>query len=173
MTIPECVRSPKSREDPDFLINEYLIRNGYFETIERIKQENAAMKKDRIAVDREINRLKRTIVSLDEELDSTRRRCAHAEETARDQVAGYEKLIAEGRSREAELLSIIQQQRSELEKCNSLLHAIKNYSQPDAHANIQKSKIEHEIVVPDVPQTTSVVLSPDSIMRGLSIIVDD
>jgi chromosome segregation ATPase len=173
MTIPECVRSPKSREDPDFLINEYLIRNGYFDTIERIKQENSTMKKDRIAVDREISRLKRTIVSLDEELDSTRRRCAHAEETARDQIACYEKLIAEGRSREGDLLSIIQQQRSELEKCNSLLHAIKKFSQADAHAIVPSSTIQHEIAVPDVPQTTSVVLSPDSIMRGLSIIVDD
>ena len=64
--LPDCVAlAPKSTGDPEYLVNEYLIRNGYFEDIQSIREENRQLKRDRTAMEREIQSLRKSLHLLD------------------------------------------------------------------------------------------------------------
>jgi prefoldin subunit 5 len=172
--LPKCVRSTSSRTDPEFLVNEFLIKNGYFDTVERIKEENNVLRKDRTAFEREIAKLNRSILTRDEEITATRRRCAQVEEAFREQYANYEKRLAECRTRETELLAVIQQHRSELERCKTVLESL------SSRAKSPRIEVAHPPRIPEpvaVSQSTlshigiRSQISAEEIMRSISMVI--
>ena len=172
--LPTCVRSTSSRADPEFLVNEFLIRNGYFDTVESIKEENNVLRKERSGFEREIAKLNRSILTRDDEITATRRRCAQVEEAYRDQYANYEKRLAECRTREAELLAVIQQHRSELEKCKTILESLSSRSKSPRVEVAQPTRHFEPLEVSQLTLShigSRSQISAEEIMRSISMVI--
>lgn len=60
--LPDCV---KPTTDPEYLVNEYLIRNGYFDDLQSLREENRELKRERTTLEREIQSLKKSLRLLD------------------------------------------------------------------------------------------------------------
>jgi hypothetical protein len=64
--LPDFVDSPlTSSLDIDFTINEYLTRNGYFEKIKRLHDENRSLRKKICGLQRDYEQQRRFLVSLE------------------------------------------------------------------------------------------------------------
>jgi hypothetical protein len=64
--LPDCVL-PESGSliDPEYFVNEYLIRNGYFDDMQSLREENRELKRDRVLMEKEIRNLRSSLRQLD------------------------------------------------------------------------------------------------------------
>ena len=64
--LPGCVQPQLDSEgDIEYFVNEYLVRKGYFEDLERLRGDNQFLKKELQTSDREIHKLRKSVRTVD------------------------------------------------------------------------------------------------------------
>ena len=186
---PQCIASPSAKRDDNFLINEYLIRNGFYERIETLKAENKRLECENKRMARQLSQVDRKIETLEEETRRARIRCTAAEDKLKDITREADKQLGAAAAREAQLIHMNQKLENELSKLRQRLGAVAEVNVPctivtsrpsrvtTPRMSISKSETPRELTcldeTPVSHSDTTAVLSPNTIMKGLSIIVPD
>lgn len=191
--IPQCLASPSEKRDENFLINEYLIRNGFFERIETLKAENKRLESENRRMEKQLSQVDRKLLILEEETRRARIASSVAESKLKAFTREAQNQLNAAALRESQLLHSNQKLENEISKLRQRLGTVAEASVPCTTVttrairtvtpcmSISKNAISWgmaEICAPlqETPSSrndTTAVLSPNTIMRGLSILVPD
>lgn len=195
MTSPQFLAPLSDQTDTNFLINEYLIRNGYFERIENIKAENKQLRLANAKLERQVVALEKKIETLEDTTRDARIRSSSSDDRLREYSKNFEKQLAAAQIREAHLQQANFRLQADLERLS--LKVTDNTGRQRKQKSIEPSITmsgrppipppRQNISLPSTPRVTtpeiftseepifetSAVLSPDTIMKGLSMIAPD
>lgn len=191
--IPQCLASPSEKRDENFLINEYLIRYGFFERIETLKAENKRVDSENRRMEKQLSQVNKKLLILEEETRRARIACSVAESKLQTITREAESQLNAAASRESQLLHTNQKLENEISKLRQRLGTVVEANVPctmvtsravravTPRMSISKTPITRELgdicipleETPSSRNNTTAVLSPNTIMKGLSILVPD
>ena len=62
--LPDCLQT-EDQQDENFRINEYLLKNGFFNKIEALKTDNKVLQRQNASLSKQVDQMSRRVIQLE------------------------------------------------------------------------------------------------------------